>query len=45
MFKQLFNTKPVIDENSRLWIFDTFEWAIEHFNSEVFKLSRVNYNL
>lgn len=37
MFKQLFNTKPVIDENSRLWIFDTFEWAIEHFNSEVFK--------
>lgn len=38
MLKQLFKTKPVIDDNSRLWIFDTFFWAIEHFNSQVFQM-------
>ncbi|GAA6206479.1 hypothetical protein [Thalassotalea sp. SU-HH00458] len=36
MFKHLFSAKPVIDDNSRLWIFDTFEWAIKYFNREVF---------
>jgi hypothetical protein len=36
MFNLLFTKKTLIDENTRQWIFDTFSWAIEHFNTQVF---------
>jgi hypothetical protein len=37
MFKNLFTKKSVIDESTRQWIFDTFAWAIENFNVQVFQ--------
>ncbi len=32
----LFKQKPCIDDNTRTWIFDTFSWAINNFNKQVF---------
>jgi hypothetical protein len=37
MFNLLFTKKPSVDENTRQWIFDTFAWAVEHFNIQVFQ--------
>lgn len=37
MFSFLLTKKTTIDENTRQWIFDTFFWAIEHFNLQVFQ--------
>ena len=33
----LFKTSPVIDQSSQNWILDTFVWALENFESSVFK--------
>ncbi|PCK08721.1 MAG: hypothetical protein COA42_07785 [Alteromonadaceae bacterium] len=32
----IFQRKPLIDDNSAQWIFDTFEWALTHFDKEEF---------
>jgi hypothetical protein len=37
MLSTLFKTKPVIDESSREWIFDTFSWCIEQLDGDFFK--------
>lgn len=37
MFNLLFTKKSAIDESTRQWIFDTFSWAVEHFNIQVFQ--------
>lgn len=37
MLNLLFTKKSAIDESTRQWIFDTFAWAIEHFNVQVFQ--------
>jgi hypothetical protein len=37
MLNLLFKKTPSVDENTRQWIFDTFSWAIEHFNLQVFQ--------
>lgn len=37
MFSTFFKTKPVIDEASKEWIFDTFAWCIEQLDGEFFK--------
>ncbi|MEW6992398.1 hypothetical protein AADZ91_17145 [Colwelliaceae bacterium 6441] len=37
MLKNIFKVKPLVDDNTRQWIFDTFSWAIEHFNIQVFQ--------
>ena len=37
MFSTLFKTKPVIDEESKEWIFDTFAWCIANLDSQFFK--------
>ena len=37
MLNNIFNRKPLIDESTRQWIFDTCAWAIEHFNVDVFQ--------
>ena len=36
MFFDLVKTKPVLDEVSALWMFDTFAWALQYFDAEVF---------
>lgn len=36
MFSTLFKTKPVIDEESKEWIFDTFAWCIEQLDGDFF---------
>ncbi|MCO4797576.1 MAG: hypothetical protein KC484_00050 [Colwelliaceae bacterium] len=36
MFTSLFKKQPLVDENTQEWLFDTFSWAIEHFNVQVF---------
>lgn len=36
MLSNLFKTKPVLDEASREWVFDTFAWCIAHLDSEFF---------
>ena len=33
----LFNSKPVLDETSTQWLFDTFEWALREFDAELFR--------
>ncbi|MBU2869797.1 hypothetical protein [Colwellia sp. E2M01] len=33
----IFNTKPVVDEDSQAWIFDTFAWCITQLDGEFFK--------
>jgi hypothetical protein len=37
MFSTLFKTKPVIDESSKEWIFDTFSWCIDQLDGEFFQ--------
>lgn len=37
MFSTFFKTKPVVDEASKEWIFDTFAWCIEQLDGEFFK--------
>jgi hypothetical protein len=37
MFSTLFKPKPVIDEESKEWIFDTFAWCIDQLDSQFFK--------
>jgi hypothetical protein len=37
MLSNLFKTKPVIDESSKEWIFDTFVWCIDQLDGEFFK--------
>jgi len=37
MLSNLFKTKPVIDESSREWIFDSFAWCIEQLDGDFFK--------
>jgi hypothetical protein len=37
MLSTFFKAKPVIDEASKEWIFDTFAWCIEQLDSEFFK--------
>ncbi|NQY88352.1 MAG: hypothetical protein HRT51_11525 [Colwellia sp.] len=36
MFSTLFKAKPVIDDESKEWIFDTFAWCIEQLDSDFF---------
>lgn len=36
MFSTLFKTKPVIDDDSKAWIFDTFAWCIEQLDGDFF---------
>ncbi len=37
MLSTFFKAKPVIDESSREWIFDTFAWCITNLDGEFFK--------
>jgi len=37
MLSTFFKTKPIIDESSKEWIFDTFAWCIEHIDGDFFK--------
>ena len=37
MLLSLFKSKPCLDESTTLWIIDTYQWAIEHFDKEEFK--------
>jgi hypothetical protein len=37
MLSTLFKTKPVIDESSKEWIFDTFAWCMEQLDGDFFK--------
>lgn len=36
MFSNFFKTKPVIDESSKEWIYDTFSWCMQHLDSDFF---------
>ncbi|WP_057832490.1 hypothetical protein [Colwellia sp. TT2012] len=36
MLSTFFKTKPVVDESSKEWIFDTFSWCMEQLDSEFF---------
>ena len=36
MLSTFFKTKPVIDETSKQWIFDTFAWCIDQLDGEFF---------
>ncbi len=37
MFSNLFKTKPVIDESSKEWIYDSFSWCMQQLDGEFFK--------
>lgn len=37
MLLSLFKQQPCLDESTTLWILDTYQWALDHFNSEEFK--------
>ncbi|WP_114324738.1 hypothetical protein [Candidatus Colwellia aromaticivorans] len=37
MFSTFFKAKPVIDESSKEWIFDTFAWCIEQLDGDFFQ--------
>lgn len=37
MFSTFFKTKPIIDEESKAWIFDTFAWCIDQLDGDFFK--------
>lgn len=37
MLSNLFKTKPVIDESSKEWIFDTFAWCIDQLDGDFFQ--------
>ena len=36
MLSILFKTKPVVDEGSKEWIFDTFAWCMQHLDGDFF---------
>jgi len=33
----LFNKKPLLDENTIQWLFDSYAWALDNFGSDIFK--------
>ncbi|PHR84568.1 MAG: hypothetical protein COA59_06355 [Colwellia sp.] len=37
MFSNFFKAKPVIDEESKEWIFDTFAWCIDNLDDDFFQ--------
>jgi len=37
MLSNLFKTKPVIDESSKAWVFDTFAWCMQQLDGDFFK--------
>lgn len=37
MFSTFFKAKPIVDESSREWIFDTFAWCIANLDSDFFQ--------
>lgn len=37
MLSTLFKAKPIIDEESKAWIFDTFAWCIDQLDGDFFK--------
>ncbi len=37
MFFSLFQNKPVLDETTVEWLFDTYAWALHHFDAQVFR--------
>lgn len=37
MFSNFFKVKPVIDDSSKEWIFDTFAWCLQQLDSDFFK--------
>ena len=37
MLSTFFKPKPVVDEASKEWIFDTFAWCIAHLDGDFFK--------
>jgi len=37
MLSTFFKTKPVVDESSREWIFDTFSWCVAQLDGDFFK--------
>lgn len=37
MFLQMFSKKPVLDEESVQWLFDTYAWALRNFDAAVFR--------
>jgi hypothetical protein len=37
VFLQLFSKKPVLDEESVQWLFDTYAWALRNFDATVFR--------
>jgi hypothetical protein len=37
MFSTLFKAKPVIDEESKEWVFDTFAWCIDQLEGDFFQ--------
>ncbi len=37
MFSALFNKKPVLDEASIQWLFDTYAWALRNFDAALFR--------
>ena len=36
MLSTLFKAKPIIDEESKEWIFDTFAWCIDQLDGDFF---------
>jgi len=34
--KALFRSKPLVDDDTKAWIFDTYAWALNNFGSDVF---------
>ena len=36
MFLNILSPKPVLDEESTLWLFDTFAWALRNLDARVF---------
>lgn len=32
----LFKAKPLLDDSSRQWLYDSFEWALDHFDGQFF---------
>ena len=37
MFSTLFKTKPLLDEASVQWLFDTYAWALKNFDAALFR--------
>ena len=37
MLSTLFKAKPVVDETTREWVFDTFSWCIAHLDGDFFQ--------